>query len=58
MAASVTVTNGAASGQLTVKLQTANGDPVGTPDVKVAAGGNTVVVINFDQRIVVTTTTP
>ena len=52
---SVTVTNGANQAQITVKLQNSNGDPAGVPDVKVAASGNTVVVINSNQQIVVTT---
>lgn len=50
---SVTVTVGANFSPVTVKLQTINGDPCGQPDIQVAASGNTVVVVNENQRILV-----
>jgi hypothetical protein len=51
---SVTVSVGATFSPVTVKLQTINGDPCGQPDIQVAAGANTVVVMTQDQRILVT----
>lgn len=51
---SFTITNGDAQAQLTVKLQTSNGDPTGTVDVKVPGGENTVVAVSSGQRIVIT----
>lgn len=51
---SVTVSVGATFAPVTVKLQTINGEPCGQADIQVAASANTVVVINENQRIVVT----